>query len=102
MFEFFVGMLVGGGIFAATLWSAAQIYQQRGNLQKAHGACLAIVLCAMATLSAVWPDASVVCGVLLIPAALAALWWEIRWNKVLPVFHLMFAAALLARLPFGG
>ncbi|MEO0912461.1 MAG: hypothetical protein AAFY59_05650 [Pseudomonadota bacterium] len=40
-------------------------------------------------------------GALILPAA-AALWLEPGWNKVLPIFHILFGAALVAALPFPG
>lgn len=96
------GILLGGGVFAATLFSAAQAARHPGRLRKAHAAAALLTLAAMATLSLALPLPTRVLGALLIPAALAALAFERGWNRLLPAFHAAFGAALLAGLPFAG
>lgn len=100
--ELLIGILGGAGIFAATLFSAVQAYRQPGRLRKAHVAAGLLTMLAMACLSAsLWTLAQIT-GAALILAALAALVFERGWNRLLPVFHILFGAALLARIPFGG
>ena len=97
-----VGILVAAGIFAATLFSAAQVYRQAGRLRWAHGAAALLTLAGMAALSGgLWAAAQAL-GALLAPAALAAATFERGANRALPLFHLLFGLALLVRLPFGG
>ena len=82
------GILVAAGIFAATLFSAAQVYRQAGRLRWAHAAAALTTIAAMAALSrGLW---------------LAAIVLERGANRGLPLFQLLFGLALLARLPFGG
>ena len=45
------GILVAAGIFAATLFSAAQVYRQAGRLRWAHAAAALTTIAAMAALS---------------------------------------------------
>jgi len=98
----FTGILVAAGIFAATLFSAAQVYRQAGRLRLAHAAAALVTLAAMAALSGgFWATAQLLGGVLLL-AALAAIVLERGANRGLPLFQLLFGLALLARLPFGG
>ena len=96
------GISVAALIFAATFWSAAQVYRQTGRLRLAHGAALALTVIAMAALSSALWALSQVAGLLLIPAALVALVMERGANRLLPLIHVLFGAALLAGLPFGG
>jgi len=100
--ELLIGILVAAGIFAAVLFSAAQIYRNEGRLRLAHAAVLALTLGAMACLSLGWWGAAQAVGAPLAAAALAALVLEQGWNRLLPAFQLVFGVALLARLPFGG
>ncbi|MSU88980.1 hypothetical protein GE300_04990 [Rhodobacteraceae bacterium 2CG4] len=100
--QLLIGILVAAGIFAATLFSAVQIYRAAGRLRLAHAAAAALTLAAMACLSLGWWGAAQAAGALLCLAALAALALERGWNRLLPAFQLLFGAALLARLPFGG
>lgn len=97
-----IGILGGAGIFAATLFSAAQVYRQQGRLRQAQAAAALTTVAAMACLSLGWWTLSQVAGGLLILAALVAFVLEPGWNRLLPFFHILFGAALLARLPFGG
>lgn len=96
------GIVVGAFVFAATLFSGAQAYRQKGQLRWAHLTSLLLTIAAMATLSLLWPVMAAVVGGALILAALAAMAFESGWNRVLPVFHILFGAALVAGLPFGG
>ncbi len=100
--QLLIGILVAAGIFAAALFSAAQIYRNDGRLRVAHAAALALTLGAMACLSLGWWGAAQFAGALLALAALGALVFERGWNRLLPAFLIVFGAALLARLPFGG
>ncbi len=101
MTELFIGIILGACVFAATLFSGAQIYRQSGALRWAHLASLVLTLTAMGTLSAAWPNIAAANGAWLVVAALAALIYESGWNRVLPVFQMVFGAALVAGLPFG-
>ena len=96
------GMLVAAGIFAATLFSAAQVYRQAGRLRLAHAAAALLTIAAMAALSGGLWGAAQALGGLLALAALAAILFERGANRALPLFQLLFGLALLARLPFGG
>lgn len=98
----FTGVLIGGGVFAATLFSAAQVLHQNSRLRYAHIASVVITVGAMAALSLEAAFASQILGFLLIIPALRAFWLELRWNKVLPIFQVLFGGALLAALPFAG
>ncbi|QHQ34834.1 hypothetical protein [Algicella marina] len=101
-FLLLAGIVVGAGVFAATLWSATQIYRETGALRQAHAACFLLTLLAMAALQFLWQTPSRILGGLLIAAALWAFWSEAGWNRLLPVFHILFGAALVASLPFSG
>ncbi len=96
------GILVAAGIFAATLFSAAQVYRQAGRLRWAHAAAALTTIAAMAALSGgLWAAAQALGGALIL-VALAAIVLERGANRGLPLFQLLFGLALLARLPFGG
>lgn len=96
------GILVAAGIFAATLFSAAQVYRQGGRLRWTHAAAAALTIAAMAALSGgLWAVAQMLGGLLAL-SALATAALERGANRALPLFHLLFGLALLARLPFAG
>ena len=100
--QLFVGILIAAGIFAATFFSAAQVFRQSGLLRWAQlGAALATLI-AMGCLSLGFWGASQVAGGALFAAAIVALALEAGWNRLLPVFHMAFGAALALGLPFGG
>lgn len=100
--ELFVGILIAAGIFAATFFAAAQVFRQTGMLRWAQLATALTTLVAMGFLSFGYWGASQVAGAALFAAAIIALALESRWNRVLPVFHMCFGAALALGLPFGG
>ncbi|MHA3915046.1 hypothetical protein [Halovulum sp. GXIMD14793] len=97
-----LGIMVGASVFAATLFSGAQVYLQKGRLRWAHLVALALTVLGMATLSAVSPGAAMVVGVALIIAGLAVMALEDGWNRILPVFQIIFGGALVAGVPFAG
>ncbi|MEO1274923.1 MAG: hypothetical protein AAFV96_05840 [Pseudomonadota bacterium] len=97
-----IGIVVAAGIFAATLFSAAQAYMRDGRLRSAHLAAALLTIAGMGAMSLeLWIVAQLI-GPLLAIAASAALVLERGWNRLLPVFHILFGLALAARIPFGG
>ena len=100
IFQFMGGILVAAGVFASLLWSFYQTAMTRGRLQWAHGMAAAFTLAGMASLSFVSPILAMVFGVALAIAAIAALLYEQRWNRLLPLFQVVFAIVLILGLPF--
>lgn len=96
------GIFVAACIFAATFFAAAQAFRQTGGLRWAHGLAAGLTVAAMATLSGGLWTLSQILGLGLIPAAAAALILDRGWNRLLPLTHVGFGAALAAGLPFGG
>ena len=96
------GILVAAGIFAATLFSTAQVYRQAGRLRWVHAAAALGTIAAMAALSGGLWTAAQALGAVLALTAVAAVVFERGANRALPLFQLLFGLALLARLPFGG
>lgn len=97
-----LGIIVGASVFAASLFSGAQAYLQKGRLRWAHLAALALTVLGMATLSAVAPGAAMVVGAALIIAGLVVMVLEDGWNRILPIFQIIFGGALVAGVPFAG
>ena len=100
--QLFAGIVVAAAIFAATLFSAAQSFRQSGRLAQAHLAACALTIAAMACLSLEFWVTIQIAGLALGLAALACLALESGWNRLLPLAHMAFAAALALGLPFGG
>lgn len=96
------GVLVGAGVFAALLWSIYQGVLQRGPLQWAHIGAALLTIAGMASLSLLSPVLALISGCALGGAALAELWLEKRWNRLLALFQILFAGVLILGLPFAG
>ncbi len=101
-FLLLAGIVIGAGVFAATLWSTTQIFRAGGHLAKLHIACLTLTITAMATLQLTLKLPSQIIGGMLILAAIGAIILEQKWNRLLPFFQAAFGTALLAALPFTG
>ncbi len=100
IFNLLIGILGGAAIFAATLFSIYQAVVQSGRLQWAHIATVGLTLAGMGTITWLMPATTMVIGGVLALAALLAMLWEVRWNRLLPLFQLLFAFALITGLPF--
>lgn len=102
MIPMLLGFTVAASVFAAVLWSLFQIVTQRGRLQWAHIGTVVFSLAGMVTISWILPPLAMVAGGLLAIAAVSAAKLEPRWNKVFPIFQLVFAISLILGLPFTG
>jgi cbb3-type cytochrome oxidase subunit 1 len=100
--ELFVGIIIAALVFAATLFSAAQVFRQEGRLRYAHAAALLLTLAAMACLSLGWWRLSQGAGAGLAAAAVAVLGVERGWNRLLAFAQLGFGIVVALGLPFGG
>ena len=100
--QLLTGILIAACLFAATLWSLAQIYRQKGWLRIAHAVTAGSMLLVMAGLAQNWIVMPVVMSGLLVAGSLAATFLERGWNRLLPLILLAFALALFAGLPFHG
>lgn len=94
------GVLIGAAVFAAALFSAYQAVIRRGALRWAHLAALVLTLIGAATISLAAPFTAMLAGISLAFSGVAAFLLEVRWNKVLPLFQILFAVALILGLPF--
>ena len=100
IFVLLAGIVIAGAIFAATLWSMAQIVRQNGKLRWAYVATLLSTLAAMSALSAESPALVTLTGALLCATAAFAIYADTGWNRVLPFFQFAFGLALMTGLPF--
>jgi len=100
IFELMGGIAVAAGVFAALLWSIYQSILRRGTLQYAHIASTALTILGMASISALYSFFAQILGILLLATATAATIVEVRWNRVLPTFQIVFAIVLILGLPF--
>ncbi len=96
------GIVIAGGVFAATLWSTAQVFRQDGRLRSAHLGAVVLTIAGMTALQATWILGSQMIGGGLALVALCGLVLESGWNRVLPGFQVLFGGALATALPFGG
>ena len=100
IFNLMGGVLVGAGIFAATLFSVYQAAIKSGALRWSHVAAVVFTIFGAAAISLVAPFTGLLAGISLAIAGAAAFLLEKRWNKVLPLFQILFAMALIIGLPF--
>ena len=100
IFNLLGGVLVGAGIFAATLFSVYQAMINRGALRWSHIAAVVFTIFGAAAISLIAPFTALLSGISLSIAAAAAFLLESRWNKLLSLFQLLFAMALILGLPF--
>ena len=100
IYQLLGGIVVAAGVFAAVLWSIFQAVTQRGKLQVVHILAIAGSIAGMASLSMVNPTMAWFVGVELGVAAVAAIYLETAWNRLLPAFQLIFAITLILGLPF--
>ena len=96
------GILIAACLFAATVWSLAQIFRQRGWLRIAHTATAGTTLIIMFGLAQGWIMGPVLMSFPLLVASLGAAMLEAGWNKLLPLILLVFALALFIGIPFQG
>ncbi|OUS08260.1 hypothetical protein A9Q96_02030 [Rhodobacterales bacterium 52_120_T64] len=100
IFELMGGISVAAGVFVALLWSIYQSILARGLLQYTHIAVAILTILGMASISAVSPFLAQILGFALAATATTAATLETRWNRVLPVFQIIFAIVLILGLPF--
>lgn len=100
IFELMGGISVAAGVFAALLWSLYQSILKRGPLQYAHIATALLTILGMASISALSSFFAQILGILLLATATTAAILEVRWNRVLPIFQIIFAIVLILGLPF--
>ncbi len=96
------GIVMAALVFAAFFWSAAQLFQARGMLRAMHGATIVGILLGALALSNLWVALAPVIGVYLAIVGMAAATLEHRWSRLLPLFAVAFAVALILGLPFRG
>lgn len=97
-----VGIVMAAMVFAALFWSLAQLFQAHGALRLMHGATIVGIILGALALSNLWISLAPVIGVYLAVAATATAALEKRWSRLLPLFALAFAVALILGLPFQG
>lgn len=102
IFILLAGIVIAGAMFAATLWSVVQIFRQTGRLRFAHVAVLAATLGAMSALSYESYALVRIAGAALTVTGGFAVYADIGWNRVLPLFQFAFGLALVMGLPFVG
>ena len=100
--QLLTGILIAACLFAAVIWSLAQVYRQRGWLRIAHTATAGLTLVIMALLAGGEIMAPVLLSLPLLIASLGAVFLDTGWNKLLPFILLLFALALFIGLPFQG
>jgi len=100
IFELMGGISVAAGVFAALMWSIYQSVLKRGALQYAHIAAAIFTILGMASISAVSLLFAQILGITLLATSATAAILETRWNRVLPVFQIIFATVLILGLPF--
>lgn len=96
----FIGVIIGTAVFGAGYFSAAQVFRQTGWLSRAHLGLVALTIIGMGSISLIWPTVALAAGLLIVPAALAAMILESGANRLLPLAQLAFAYALVSGLPF--
>lgn len=94
------GVLVGAGLFAATLFSVYQAAIKRSWLRFTHIAAVALTVIGAASISLVAPFTALLAGISLVIVAVIVFLLEVRWNKLLALFQILFAIALILGLPF--
>lgn len=100
IFQLLGGIVVAAGVFTAVLWSIFQGATKRGWLQYAHIAAAIFSVLGMATVSLVSPILAQITSGALLVSAIGALYFDYGWNRLFPVFQIVFSIALFLGLPF--
>ncbi len=96
------GILIGAGLFAATIFSIYQSVVKSSWLKYAHILAVLLTLIGAASISLISPFTALLAGISLAIVAVITFLMEKRWNKLLALFQLLFALALVLGLPFNG
>ena len=102
IFVLLAGIVIAGMVFAATLWSLAQIVRQKGQLRWAYVIVLIATLAAMTALSLESFGLVTFTVAILCATAVFAMYADTGWNRILPLFQFVFGLALFMGLPFAG
>ena len=94
------GVLIGAGLFAATLFSIYQAAIKSSWFRWAHLAAVILTIMGAASISLVAPLTGFLAGVSLLICGTVVFLLEHRWNKLLALFQIIFAIALILGLPF--
>lgn len=100
MIGLLIGILIAVGIFGATLFSLHQAVTTTAIRRYANILCIACVIGAMASISNIYPVLAQIFGVILTFSACLVIVKTPGWNRILPVILLVFAIALVMKLPF--
>ncbi len=100
IFNILAGILGGAAIFAATLFSIYQAAIHSGRLRFSHLSSALLTVAGAATVSWLLPKIAMIVGILLVVSAAIAAACEHRWNRVFPIFQILFGLALIIGLPF--
>lgn len=93
-FILLAGVAVAAFLFAAFLWSFAQIFRVTGWLRMAHGAVAGLLVLTIAAIDFGLQLPVQFLAACLFIAALVALWFETGWARLLPGILLVFGAVM--------
>ncbi len=98
IFTLLLAVLLAAPVFAATVFSAAQVYLcwTRRWLSMAHLASVIATLAGMAAIQYGTPSLALVAGLPLLISSSMALCLERRWNRLFPPFQTGLAVVLLS------
>ena len=97
VFTLLLAILLAAFVFAATLFSAAQVYLcwSRRALSMSHALSVLATFAGMAALHIGSGTLSITAGLPLLASSGTAFYLERRWNRLLPPFQFTFAVVLL-------
>lgn len=99
MLEAVAGILLGGFVFAALIWSFFRTLTCTGRTRITHALTVMLIIATMATLSLGWPLLGRITGLALVGTALFALSRDQGWARLLPFSAALWGAVMAAGIP---
>lgn len=100
MIGLLIGILIAVGIFGATLFCVHQAVTTKAIQRVANSISIVCVIGAMAAISNIYPVLAQICGLLLAVSSCIVIVKTPGWNRIMPIILLVFAVALVMKLPF--